>query len=229
MALQNGGAIPDLFTYAVIAEPDEKQVGTRRRRLRRGVHGRRRLRAGQHVVAAFVGSLEGKVRVENAHGQRAERCPSGEARHQPAPTSCQFEVSRLREDVATRDDAVPWLDRATGPGPAGAAELLVRYVRVAGAPPWAFRRPETACVVAERFFDEAGGMQLIHARAVRSPHQSRVGHGACASRFCRAFDFELQAAASDDGDSACRWASSTAFPLLDIFDFVSPGSRLSGC
>src|SRR4029079_5724591 len=52
-------------------------------------------------------------------------------------------------------------------------------------------------IVLERFFDEAGGMQLI----VHSPYGSRINGAwglALRKRFCRKFNFELQAAATED-------------------------------
>jgi ATP-dependent Lhr-like helicase len=200
MALQNGGAIPDLFTYAVIAEPDEKQVGTVDEDF--AVESM----AGDIFVLGSTSWLirrisEGKVRVENANG-RAPSVPfwRGEA---PARTDeLSAEVSRLREDVATREDVVPWLTEQLGLAP-HAAELLVRYVRVAGAPPWAFRRPERPRG-RERFFDEAGGMQLIHARAVRSPHQSRVGYGLA------------QVVSAEPSTSSCRLPRATTAILLSL-------------
>ena len=49
----------------------------------------------------------------------------------------------------------------------------------------------------ERFFDEAGGMQLV----IHAPFGSRINRAwglALRKRFCRKFNFELQAAATED-------------------------------
>ena len=57
--------------------------------------------------------------------------------------------------------------------------------------------PTQTCVVAERFFDDAGGMQLV----IHAPFGARINRAwglALRKKFCRTFDFELQAAASDD-------------------------------
>src|SRR6185503_11262358 len=74
-------------------------------------------------------------------------------------------------------------------------------------------------VVAERFFDEAGGMQLI----IHAPFGGRINRAwglALRKSFCRSFDFELQAAASDDG-ILLSLSEQHSFPLIDIFDFLS--------
>jgi ATP-dependent Lhr-like helicase len=217
MALQNGGAIPDLFSYPVIAEPEEKQVGTLDE---------------DFAIESMPGDIfvlgstswlirrvfNGQVRVENARGQ-APTVPfwRGEA---PARTlELSQEVARLREDIASRPDAQAWLEQGLGLSPP-VADLLTRYIRAgAGALTAA---PTQATVVAERFFDEAGGMQLI----LHAPFGARINRAwgmALRKSFCRAFDFELQAAASDDG-ILLSLGEQHSFPLLDIFDFVSPAS-----
>jgi ATP-dependent Lhr-like helicase len=79
---------------------------------------------------------------------------------------------------------------------------------------------ERAHVIAERFFDEAGGMQLI----LHAPFGGRINRAwglALRKRFCRAFDFELQAAATDDG-ILLSLGEQHSFPLADIFDFLHP-------
>src|SRR6185503_15909228 len=75
-------------------------------------------------------------------------------------------------------------------------------------------------VVAERFFDEAGGMQLI----IHAPFGGRINRAwglALRKSFCRSFDFELQAAATEDG-ILLSLGEQHSFPLSDIFAFVSP-------
>jgi ATP-dependent Lhr-like helicase len=100
------------------------------------------------------------------------------------------------------------------------ADLLVRYARAGRAALTAV--PTQRTVVAERFFDEAGGMQLI----IHAPFGARINRAwgmALRKSFCRTFDFELQAAASDDG-ILLSLSEQHSFPLMDIFDFVSPAS-----
>lgn len=216
-ALQNGGAIPDLFSYAVVAEPEGKQVGTLDEDY--AVESM----AGDVFVLGSTswrirGIVGGEVRVENAHGQPPS-VPfwNGEA---PARTDeLSAEVARLRDAVLQREDAHEWLVNELKL-PAHAATLLIAYVRAGQAALTAVPTQQT--VVAERFFDEAGGMQLV----IHAPFGARInrawGH-ALRKSFCRTFDFELQAAASDDG-ILLSLSEQHSFPLMDIFDFVSPKS-----
>ncbi|MCC6335524.1 MAG: DEAD/DEAH box helicase [Myxococcales bacterium] len=219
MALQNGGAIPDLFTYAVIAEPEDKQVGTLDEDF-----SIESMPGDVFVLGSTSWRIrrifDGQVRVENANGQPPS-VPfwNGEA---PARTDeLSLEVARLREDVARRPDAQEWLTRELGL-PERAADLLVRYVKAGEAALTTV--PTQACVVAERFFDEAGGMQLV----IHAPFGARINRAwglTLRKSFCRAFDFELQAAATDDG-VLLSLGEQHSFPLMDIFDFVSPASAL---
>ena len=217
MALQNGGAIPDLFSYAVVSEPEGKQVGTLDEDF--AVESM----AGDVFVLGSTswrirGIVGGEVRVENAHGQPPS-VPfwNGEA---PARTDeLSVQVARFREEVLRREDAHAWLVNELKL-PLHAAELIVRYVKAGQAALTAV--PTQKTVVAERFFDEAGGMQLV----IHAPFGARInrawGHSLRKS-FCRTFDFELQAAANDDG-ILLSLSEQHSFPLMDIFDFVHPKS-----
>ncbi len=217
MALQNGGAIPDLFSYPVIAEPDEKQVGTVDEDFAIDSS------AGDVFVLGSTSwrirrVFDGAVRVENAHGQ-APNVPFWRGEAPGRTDELSFEVGRLREEVLTREDAHEWLEQ-TLKVPPHAAGFLLRYLRAAKAA--LTELPSTTCLVAERFFDEAGGMQLI----IHAPFGARInrawGH-ALRKSFCRTFDFELQAAATDDA-ILLSLSEQHSFPLMDIFDFVAPGS-----
>ena len=76
-------------------------------------------------------------------------------------------------------------------------------------------------VVAERFFDESGGMQLV----IHSPWGARINRAwglALRKRFCRSFDFELQASATDDG-IVLSLGAQHSFPLEEIAGFLQPG------
>ncbi len=80
--------------------------------------------------------------------------------------------------------------------------------------------PASAHVVAERFFDEAGGMQLV----LHAPFGSRVNRAwglALRKRFCRTFNFELQAAATDNG-IVLSLGEQHSFPLDIVFEFLRP-------
>lgn len=217
MALLNGGAIPDLFSYPVIAEPEEKQVGSVDEDFAIDSM------AGDVFVLGSTSWLirriyDGAVRVENARGQ-SPNVPfwRGEA---PARTDeLSSEVARLRVDVVEQPNLHHELVNDLKLAP-HVADLLVRYVRAAKAA--LTQVPTKTTLVTERFFDEAGGMQLI----IHAPFGARINRAwglALRKSFCRAFDFELQAAASDDG-ILLSLGEQHSFPLIDIFDFVSPAT-----
>ena len=195
-ALTSGGTIPDTADYTVLLEPQSQPVGTVNE---------------DFAVESLQGDVfqlgntsyrilrveQGTVRVEDAHGQP----PSipfwlGEA---PGRSDELSEgVSRLRHELESRLDGnlepVSWLTGEVGvAGPAAAQ--VADYLAAARATLGAL--PTRRTVVLERFFDEAGGMQLI----IHSPFGSRVNRAwglALRKRFCRSFNFELQAAATED-------------------------------
>ncbi len=221
LALTSGGAIPDNADYRVVLEPEGTFLGTLNE---------------DFAVESMAGDVfqlgntswrilrieSGVVRVEDARGEP----PSipfwlGEAPGRSDELS--LEVSRLRADLepllADEEAAIAWLLAETGIGRPAAAQL-VRYLaearRLLGA------LPTQDCLVAERFFDEAGGMQLI----VHSPFGSRMNRAwglALRKRFCRQFNFELQAAATEDG-ILLSLGPQHSFPLEDVFRFLQPES-----
>ena len=112
-----------------------------------------------------------------------------------------------------------WLQRETGVGPAGAGQI-VAYVNetraVLGCVPTVDR------IVAERFFDESGGMQLV----LHTPFGGRINRAwglALRKRFCVNFDFELQAAATDDG-IVISLTDRHSFPLDTVFSYLNPAT-----
>ena len=217
-ALTCGGAIPDNADYDVIADPEETFVGTVNE---------------DFAIESLAGDIfllgntpwkirrieKGKVRVEDAQGQS----PSvpfwlGEA---PGRTNeLSQEVTDLREGIFQRlgnpTEAQDWV-AAGAQVSTEAARQLVAYmeegVRVLGAVPTGQR------VVAERFFDESGGMQLV----IHAPFGTRINRAwgmALRKRICRTFDFELQAAATDDGLNFSL-GPNMSFPLDDIFNYLN--------
>jgi len=115
--------------------------------------------------------------------------------------------------------AISWMKEQCGLDDAG-AEQAVEYIlagrAVLGAVPTQNR------IVAERFFDEAGGMQLI----IHAPFGGRINKAwglALRKRFCRSFNFELQAAATEDGLNISL-GEQHSFPLADVFHFLAPES-----
>src|SRR5207302_1680328 len=133
------------------------------------------------------------------------------------------EVSRLRGEIEPLLDDPPraqqFLVRECAVPQAG-AEQIVRYLRAGRDALGAL--PTQRTLIAERFFDESGGMQLV-VHAPFGAKQNRAFGLALRKRFCRTFDFELQAAATDEG-ILLSLGPQNSFPLETIFDFLSPGA-----
>jgi len=219
-AITNGGAIPDTADYDVVEFPGEIFVGKVNEDFAiESLAGDIFLLGNRSWRIRRVGS--GKVWVEDAEGLP----PSipfwlGEA---PGRTlELSRAVSSLRADIAGRlpdkDGAVAWLARQAAM-PQGAAEQMVRYVAdtvsVLGTVPSQER------ILAERFFDEAGGMQLV----IHSPWGGRINRAwglALRKRFCVSFDRELQAAATDDG-IVISLVERHSFAVNDVFHMLRPG------
>jgi ATP-dependent Lhr-like helicase len=194
-ALTSGGAIPDNADYKVMLEPEAHLVGTVNE---------------DFAVESLQGDVfqlgntsyrilrveRGTVRVEDAHGQP----PSipfwlGEAPGRTEELSAA--VSRFKLEVEQRLEpgtAMQWLTGTVGLDEAAALQV-VQYLSAGRAALGCLPSFET--VVFERFFDESGGMQLV----IHSPFGSRVNRAwglSLRKRFCRTFNFELQAAATED-------------------------------
>jgi ATP-dependent Lhr-like helicase len=217
-AITSGGAIPENANYTVIVEPDEKVVGTLDEDFAvESVVGDVFLLGTQSWRVKRVSS--GKVRVEDAHGA-APTIPFwlGEAPGRSRELS--NEVSRVRERIVASDEPIPdFLVSECGLDEAGARQAAV-YVRTAPIELGAL--PSTNTVVAERFFDQAGGMQLV----IHAPFGSRVMRAwglALRKRFCRTFNFELQAAATDNG-LVLSLSDQHSFPLELVFAFLKPAT-----
>jgi ATP-dependent Lhr-like helicase len=217
-ALTGAGAIPDTAQYSVVAEPDGAVVGQVDE---------------DFAVESIAGDVfllgttswrirrieAGVVRVEDAHGA-APGVPFWIAEAPGRSRELSAEVSALREELERRLDdpaaAARWLAEEGAVPDAGArqaVEYLAATRRVLGA------IPSQRTLVAERFFDEAGGMQLV----VHAPFGARTNRAfglALRKRFCRTFDFELQAAATDEG-ILLSLGPQHSFPLETIFEFLS--------
>ena len=220
-AITSGGAIPETAQYAVVAEPEGVTIGQVDEDWAvESMAGDTFLLGNESWRIRRVEA--GRVRVENAHGAPPS-VPfwNGEAPGRTAELS--EEVSRLREEIepmlAEPAAAAAWLVEQCGVLPEG-AEQMVRYLCAVQAALGVL--PTQRTLVAERFFDEAGGMQLI-VHAPFGARQNRAFGIALRKRFCRTFDFELQAAATDEG-ILLSLGPQNSFPLETIFDFLSPGS-----
>jgi len=232
-AITSGGAIPDNALYTVIAEPEHIVVGTVDEDFAvESLSGDVMLLGNTSWRIRRVQS--GSVLVEDAHGA-APSIPFwlGEA---PSRTNeLSAAVAEIRQTVSTlAENVLPILGRGTSPQAAvavnwlkeecgldqAAAEQAVEYI-VAGR---AVLRevPTQQTVIAERFFDESGGMQLV----IHAPFGGRINKAwglALRKRFCRSFNFELQAAATDNGLNISL-SDQHSFPLADVFDFLKSAS-----
>ena len=231
-SITSGGAIPDNALYTVIAEPEGMVVGTLDE---------------DFAVESLRGDIvllgntswrirrvqAGSVLVEDAHGA-APNVPfwRGEAPARTAELSQQ--VAELRERISSlteaatlganradpsRGAAIDWLMQECGLDRAG-AEQAAEYVIAGRAVLRAV--PTQHTVIAERFFDESGGMQLV----IHAPFGGRINKAwglALRKRFCRSFNFELQAAATDNGLNISL-GEQHSFPLADVFHFLQPAS-----
>jgi ATP-dependent Lhr-like helicase len=193
-ALTSGGAIPELGDFRVIAEPDEAQVGTVHEEWATESRPGDVFLLGTHSWR--IRRVEpGTVRVVDAHGAPPS-VPFWQGEAPGRTRELSEEVSELRQAVADREPAQAgaWLEAECGIDRAAAA-IIVAYLRAALAALGAL--PTMNAIILERFFDEAGGMQLVG----HAPFGARVNRAfglALRKRFCVTFDFELQAAASDN-------------------------------
>ena len=216
-AITSGGAIPETADYQVVLEPQGSVVGTLNE---------------DFAIESMPGDIfqlgisswrilrvePGRVRVEDAHGL-PPTIPFwlGEA---PARTrELSSEVSRLRADVEERLDdpeaAARWLDGEVQAG-RSAAEQVVEYLLTTKRSLGVI--PTQNTLVLERFFDESGGMQLV----LHAPFGGRINRAwglALRKRFCRSFNFELQAAANEDA-IVLSLGPQTSFPLDEVFSFL---------
>ena len=228
IAIMSGGAIPEVFDYRVRLEPEGTFIGTLNE---------------DFAIESLPGDIfqlgntswrilqigNGVVRVADAQGQP----PSmpfwlGEAPSRSDEMSAA--VSRLRAAADARlprpdqprkpdelDAAVAWLEQDYAL-PRSAAEQIAAYLaegkRALGVVPTA----ET--LVLERFFDEAGGMQLV----LHAPLGSRINKAwglALRKKFCQSFNFELQAAASEEA-LVLSLGPMHSFALEEVFRYLNP-------
>jgi len=237
-AITSGGAIPDTADYAVVLEPSDLVIGS--------VNEDFAIESLQGDIFQLGNTSwrvlrveQGKVRVEDAHGQ-PPTIPFwlGEA---PARTQeLSLSVSRLRDEIAARivlpstnevtaeepsdgltatlelDSAISWLTDEVGISRT-AAEQIVEYL--AGAKAVLGVMPSQDNLVLERFFDDSGSMQLV----LHSPFGSRLNRAwglALRKRFCRKFNFELQAAATEDA-IVLSLGPTHSFPLDEVFHYLN--------
>ena len=218
-AMTSGGAIPDTAQYQVVAEPEGVVIGQLDE---------------DFAIESLAGDVfllgndswrirrveAGRVRVENAHGAPPSvpfwngEAPGRTGELSRVVSELRAEIEPMLED---RPAAAEWAVRECALSQS-AAEQLVAYLAAASTALGVL--PTQDVLVAERFFDDSGGMQLV-VHAPFGARQNRAFGLALRKSFCRTFDFELQAAATDDA-VLLSLGPQHSFPLESIFDFVHP-------
>ncbi len=207
--LTSGGAIPDNADYRVVQEPEGTFIGTLNEDFAIESNVNDIFQLGN--TSWRVLKIEpGTVRVADAHGT-PPNLPFwlGEAPARSRELSC--EVTRVREEC----DGPEWIAREAGVG-RDVAEQVAEFLETGRAQLGAM--PSEHCIVLERFFDESGGMQLV----IHAPFGSRINKAlglALRKRVCRAFGFELQAAA-DEQAIVLSLGLQHSFDLAEVFDWL---------
>lgn len=218
-ALTNGGAIPDMFDYQVVLDPDDLVVGTLNEDFALETLPGDIFTLGSHAWQLLrVDGL--KVRVRDAQGAKPT-IPFWFGEGPGRTKELSEAVSALRERIddflndETAEAAVHWLIE-TLRLPRSAAQQLVDYLQ-AGRNALSVM-PTQKTLVMERFFDEVGDMHVV----IHSPFGSRLNRAwglALRKRFCRTFNFELQAAANEDS-IVISLGSVHSFVLEDVYAYL---------
>lgn len=244
-AITSGGAIPDTFDYDVILEPTNTFIGTLNEDFAFEASVGDIFQLGNKSWQ-ILRVENGVVRVADA-GMSPPSIPFwlGEAPGRSIELS--YAVSRFREEVVSRfgnldelltsnsesapDSSTPLGDQASiqwrGTAPdwlvnevgihSAAADQIVTYLALAKTALGVM--PSQTTIVLERFFDEAGDMHLI----IHSPFGSRLNRAwglSLRKKFCRKFNFELQAAATEDA-IILSLGSTHSFPVDEVFTYLN--------
>ena len=222
LALTSGGAIPEVADYRVVLEPDDTFIGTLNEDFAIESNGGDVFQLGNASWRVLrVGN--GVMRVADAKGA-PPNIPFWLGEAPSRSDELSRDVSLLRAEIDERlpnghAGATEWLQRETG-ADRSVAEQVVAYLADARAALGVLPTQET--LVLERFFDESGGMQLV----LHSPFGSRINKAwglALRKRFCRQFNFELQAAATEDA-LLLSLGPQHSFPLADVFRYLHPAT-----
>jgi ATP-dependent Lhr-like helicase len=237
LALTSGGAIPEVADYRVVLEPDETFIGTLNE---------------DFAIESSAGDIfqlgnaswqvtqiaAGTVRVTDAHGApptipfwfgeapaRSDELSRAVSDLRAEADLLLGETVRLKPDTTVANvesgfsRIVEWFESEIGLPRAG-AEQAAAYLdegrRALGV------IPTQDALVFERFFDESGGMQLV----LHAPYGSRINRAwalALRKRFCRQFNFELQASATEDA-LMLSLGPQHSFPLADVFRYLHPAT-----
>ena len=225
LALTSGGAIPELADYRVVLEPDETFVGTLNEDFAIESAAGDVFQLG-NASWRVLQVTAGTVRVADAAGSPPTipfwfgEAPARSDELSRAVSDLRAEADAALAAVPSQADLSPvidWLINETGLDRDGAQQVVDYFAegrRVLGV------IPSCETLVLERFFDESGGMQLV----LHAPFGSRINKAwglALRKRFCRQFNFELQAAATEDA-LMLSLGPQHSFPLSDVFRYLHP-------
>ena len=223
-ALTSGGTIPDTADYQVLLEPENQFIGSVNEDFAVESMAGDVFQLG-NAAYRLLRTERGVLRVEDAKGA-TPTIPFWLGEAPGRSDELSRAVSRLRTDAGSRlrhdpsgDGAMRWLVDDLQMGEP-AAWQLAEYLASAQAALGVLPTQET--LVLERFFDEAGGMQLV----IHSPHGSRINRAwglALRKRFCRKFNFELQAAATED-NIVLSLTTAHSFDLADVPRYLHSAS-----
>lgn len=221
LALTSGGAIPDNGDYRVVVEPGDALVGSVNE---------------DFAVESMAGDIfqlgnaswkilqivSGTVRVADAQGQPPGipfwlgEGPARTAELSQAVSNLRGEAQNVIERTGgSMAELMAWFTAESGISEAGARQLAEYFsagYKALGV------LPSQKKIVMERFFDESGGMQLV----IHAPFGARLNRAwglALRKRFCRSFNFELQAAATDDA-IVLSLGTQHSFPLEEVFHYL---------
>jgi ATP-dependent Lhr-like helicase len=222
LAQTSGGAIPEVADYRVVLDPEDTFIGTLNEdfAIESNAGDVFQLGNASWLILQVVG---GNVRVADAKGAPPTipfwlgEAPARSDELSRAVSDLRAEIDRRLGESPSQACIVDWVMAETGLERA-AAEQAVSYLaegrRALGVV------PSQDTLVLERFFDEAGGMQLV----LHAPFGSRINKAwglALRKRFCRQFNFELQAAATEDA-LMLSLGPQHSFPLSDVFRYLHP-------
>ncbi len=249
LALTSGGAIPEVADYRVVLEPEETFVGTLNEDFAIESAAGDVFQLG-NASWQITRVTMGVVRVTDAHGAPPTipfwlgEAPARSNELSRAVSDLRADMGRMLvgvDGVNGPAQAGPYDSPAIEPLPSGAgagfsrpvewlmseagisepaAAQVVEYLAEGCASLGVIPTQDT--LVLERFFDESGGMQLV----LHAPFGSRINRAwalALRKRFCRQFNFELQAAATEDA-LMLSLGPQHSFPLADVFRYLHPAS-----
>jgi ATP-dependent Lhr-like helicase len=222
LAQTSGGAIPEVADYRVILDPDDTFIGTLNEDFAIESNAGDVIQLG-NASWRVLQVVAGDVRVADAKGAPPMipfwlgEAPARSDELSRAVSDLRDEVGRRLGESSTISPALEWLAAESGLQ-LDVAGQVVSYLdegrRALGV------IPTQGTLVLERFFDESGGMQLV----LHAPFGSRINKAwglALRKRFCRQFNFELQAAATEDA-LMLSLGPQHSFPLSDVFRYLHP-------